>query len=264
MTSCWGKSLVTVSRDRDDVLTLKSFSDPSVVICPACGTDSYVRYCSKQHLYDDLQRHWLEDCGKAKIIEPIDRGTIRPGQIPKRAYVVCTVHNLVERHRQAVYRAMENADYFIFNDVSKIIDNWHDQAEHNGWEERIALGETVPSWREWNSVRGTGAVVVQLVFPDDSTPHAPRVLFNYHITHILALGSLTSLPSCRLALQMIHEALVTSGNWSEDMLTHLCVQVGAEWGGFKVPEHFYNVEEANTAWRAQAMFPAFPTHFQYQ
>ncbi|KIX97204.1 uncharacterized protein Z520_07318 [Fonsecaea multimorphosa CBS 102226] len=223
---------------KPDCRNMTSCWDCAVMICPACGTDSFTRYCRKQHLYDDIQRHWAVECGRNKINGPIDRDTIRPRQIPKRPYIFGQYHDIVERHRQAVYRAMEDADYFIFNDV-KMLDS----------------GIVHPTQEQWNSVRGTGEAVFQIVFPDDMTPHSDRQIFNYHIQRILSLGKPLAEESCVRALEMIRSALVMTGSWTVEILSYLCMQLPGEWGNFKIPERFYNVIEVNAMWQMHRALP---------
>ncbi|KAH0841316.1 hypothetical protein FOPE_06114 [Fonsecaea pedrosoi] len=222
-----------------DCRNMTSCWDCAVVICPACGTDSFTRYCRKQHLYDDIQRHWALECGRNKIKGPIDRNTIRPKQLPKRPYTFGQYHDMVERHRQAVYRAMEDADFFIFNDVEMLDDSI-----------------VQPTQEQWNSVRGTGAAVLQIIFPDDMTPHSDRQVFNYHIQRILSVGKPLAEDSCMRAMEMIRSALVMSGSWREEVLTYLCMQLTGEWGNFKVPERFYNVEQVNGMWQMHRVLMA--------
>ncbi|EXJ95418.1 hypothetical protein A1O1_00539 [Capronia coronata CBS 617.96] len=223
---------------KPDCRRMTSCWDSLVVICPACGPESYVRYCRKEHLFEDIQRHWVMECEKARILGPIDRDTIRKSQTPTRAYVVGHRHNLVERHRQAVYRAMSESDYFIFNDVEMV-------------DRDIAR----PSNEEWNAVRGTGQVVLQLVFPDDMTPQSSRRLFEHHIVQCLMYGNPLARESCLTAFHLIREALIISGNWTEQIVTYLCMQLAGEWGGFAVPEHFRNVLEVNKMWRERGLLP---------
>ncbi|KIW77690.1 hypothetical protein Z517_07523 [Fonsecaea pedrosoi CBS 271.37] len=224
---------------KPDCRNMTSCWDCAVVICPACGTDSFTRYCRKQHLYDDIQRHWAMECGRNKIKGPIDRNTIRPKQLPKRPYTFGQYHDMVERHRQAVYRAMEDADFFIFNDVEMLDDSI-----------------VQPTQEQWNSVRGTGAAVLQIIFPDDMTPHSDRQVFNYHIQRILSVGKPLAEDSCMRAMEMIRSALVMSGSWREEVLTYLCMQLTGEWGNFKVPERFYNVEQVNGMWQMHRVLMA--------
>ncbi|KAJ9630222.1 hypothetical protein H2204_008583 [Knufia peltigerae] len=220
MTSCW---------------------DCSVVICPGCGPDSYVRYCSSQHLYDDIQYHWVYHCGKHGITDTIDRTTIRLYQNPPRPYIVNEGFNSIERHRQAVYRSLEPGDFFLFDDAGLLKPDFIE-----------------PTREEWNIKRGTGPCVLQLFFPDDMTDQSMRHVFNTDIFECLGFGGPRAAKSCLRALHLIRESLILSGNWTEQALDLLCLQVAGEWGGFKVPESFYNVGEANLAWQTQGTLPPTP------
>ncbi|KIW72728.1 hypothetical protein PV04_00904 [Phialophora macrospora] len=223
---------------KPDCRALTSCWDRNVVICPACGTDSFTRYCKKQHLYDDIQRHWTLECRQTRIAAPIDRDTIRPYQIPKRPYIMGQMPNLVERHRQAVYRAMDDADYYIFADLDEI---------------EPSIAEPTP--KQWNAVRGTGRVVLQIKLADDGSLGCESRLFAYHIQRILAVGKPVAPDSCNRALGMIRNALIRSGTWTEEILTYLCMQLPGEWGGFQVPQSFWNVAEVNAVWSTHGMLP---------
>lgn len=217
MTSCW---------------------DSQVVICPACGTDSYVRYCSKEHLYEDIQRHWLEDCRKHAITGPIDRNTIRRGQHLKRPYIFGHGHNLVERHRQAVYRALEDADFFVFDNAG------------------VFEGGSEPTQEGWSIRHGTGKCILSLVFPDDGSLHSRRLQFDHRVELCLMFGAPLCYASCMAALSLVREALVLSATWTEEVLDCLCLQLAGEWGGFRVPEAFYNVNDVNVLWHAYRIPPS--------
>lgn len=238
MTSCWGEYPASIGNGVIG-LTL-SILDPLVVICPACGTDNFTRYCKKQHLYEDIVRHWLEDCGKLSITGPIDRSTVRHSQIPRSAYVTGHFVNYIERHRQAVYRAMEDADYFLFNDAD------------------LVESET-PTKEEWNLVRGRGDVRLAIKFPDA----APRYgEFDHHLMQCLKFSGPMALHNCDMAMHLIRETLILQGGWTEDILTDLCMQVAYEWNGYKVPEYFYNTERANTIYHAFGVLPTPPAFRQ--
>ena len=220
MTSCW---------------------DYAVVICPGCGPHSYVRYCSKQHLYDDLQYHWLYHCGQHEITDPIDRSTIRPHQDLIRPYVVNNGHNLIERHRQAVYRSMEEGDFFIFDDAGV-----------------LGADFVEPTKEQWNTTRGTGPYVFQLIFPDDLTIQSRRLQFDYDIYMCLKFGAPFALDSCMTAVRLIRGSLILTANWTDKILDLLCLQLAGEWGGFRIPMCFYNVEEANDLWQTQGLLSQSP------
>lgn len=137
---------------------------------------------------------------------------------------------------------MSTSDYFIFNDLANIDDDILE-----------------PSKEQWNDLRGTGEVELQVVFPDEITLHSSRRLFDHHIMQCLMFGSPMAYVSCIYAFHMIREALIISGNWTDDILTMLCMQLAGEWGDFKVPAAFYNVVEVNRMWQEQGLLPALPT-----
>jgi hypothetical protein len=199
--------------------------DLAVVVCPACTARSYTRYCKREHLFEDLARHWEEECGRNMVDGPIDRETIRPHQFPSRPYVVGRWGNHVERHRQAVYRAIEDGDYFIFADL-----------------EVLDASVTVPTFQQWESVRGTGKLVAVVRMEG----REQREYFGVLMERVLGGGVAgPTSDDCSVALDMIQRALVRSGQWTEEVLTCLCMQLPGEWGGFRVPEAFYNVAEMN-------------------
>jgi hypothetical protein len=134
---------------------------------------------------------------------------------------------------------MEDADYFIFNDIDMVDNSISDVTRE-----------------DWNAVRGTGAVVMQIVFPHDMTAQSRRYLFTYHILQCLMFGDPFGHGSCVAAFHLIREALILSGNWTEEILTYLCLQVAGEWGDFK--ESFCNVVEDNRMWQAEGVLPDMP------
>lgn len=171
---------------------------------------------------------------------PVDQDTIRPHQALKRPYIINPMYNLVERHRQAVYRSMEDADYFVFDDVE-------------------TLGPEIaePTEQEWNSVRGTGVVVAQVVFPDEGS-RSEKHTFDGHMLRILAQGAPLHYNTCIKALQMLQIAMIKSGDWTEDNLTYLCMQVYGEWGNFKIPQNFYDVAQVNQLYSSLRILPPMP------
>lgn len=136
---------------------------------------------------------------------------------------------------------MEDADFFIFNDVDMV-------------DTKIVP----PTISPWNLARGTGSVVLQIIFPEDKAVRSRRDLFNQHITMCLMFGNSVASPSCMTALHLVREALILSGNWTEGILTYLCMQLAGEWGNFNVPESFCNVDEVNALWRTQRQLPSLP------
>lgn len=107
--------------------------DGTTVICPKCGPYSEVRYCSKDHLLEDVKWHWLY-CGQVAFENPCRDSSI-PQQVRNGPPLIPCIHqyDTPERHRQAVYFNVcaGEGDYFIFSD-------WTDLAE-TGFLDNIAL-----------------------------------------------------------------------------------------------------------------------------
>jgi hypothetical protein len=88
-------------------------------ICPKCGPFSTVRYCCKEHLWNDAVVHW-QHCGKLAF--PYQ---CQAGPLPERFLIgpplVPSFHgwDSPERHRQALWfsTANEHGDYFVFTDT---------------------------------------------------------------------------------------------------------------------------------------------------
>ena len=97
---------------------LCSLADEMSVVCPKCGPYSRIRYCGKQHLWDDAIVHW-EHCGGYSLpyqclAEPL------PEEILAGPPMVPSFHgwDSPERHRQALWfsSAANQGDYFVFAD----------------------------------------------------------------------------------------------------------------------------------------------------
>lgn len=136
---------------------------------------------------------------------------------------------------------MESADYFIFDDNEQ-------------------LTSDPPTKLEWQLVRGTGKVQKTISFLNDGTMLCPHAFFNHHILQCLKFGGPLAENSSNMAFHMIRDFLIVEGSWTEEILTALCMQIAFEWG-YKVPEHFYNVEQVNFIYRHFGRLP-MPMHFQ--
>ncbi|RAH85745.1 hypothetical protein BO86DRAFT_436965 [Aspergillus japonicus CBS 114.51] len=92
--------------------------DGVTVICPGCGPFSETRYCSRDHLLQDIKTHWPV-CGDQVFVHPCRESTI-PREVREGPPLIPCLHNydMPERHRQAVYFRMNarQGDYFIFAD----------------------------------------------------------------------------------------------------------------------------------------------------
>ncbi|KAL4871665.1 hypothetical protein BDV12DRAFT_194124 [Aspergillus spectabilis] len=108
--------------------------DGSTVICPRCGPYSETRYCTLQHLLDDIRFHWLI-CGQNVFQHPCRESSI-PKSVRENSPLIPCLHSYdtPERHRQAVYFNMNAAegDYFIFSD-------WMDMVEAGFPEDNTRL-----------------------------------------------------------------------------------------------------------------------------
>lgn len=96
--------------------------DGASVICPRCGPFSEVRYCSQDHLYEDIKPHWAF-CGQMTFRHPCRESTI-PRHQKEGPPLLPSRHNwdTPERHRQAVYHATNSGgDYFIFADWAEFM-----------------------------------------------------------------------------------------------------------------------------------------------
>ena len=85
-------------------------------ICLGCGTKSWIRYCCKQHLFDDMQSHWKE-CGDPSTVfhEVIDEGT-QPGRFYRRYPIIADANGArsFQRHRQQTYAVYNKGQYTVF------------------------------------------------------------------------------------------------------------------------------------------------------
>ena len=93
----------------------------SSVTCPRCGPFSETRYCTKEHLYDDVKAHWLI-CGQVAFEHPCLETSV-PMEFREGPPLIPSRHKWdnPERHRQAVYHATsKNSDYVIFADWEQL------------------------------------------------------------------------------------------------------------------------------------------------
>jgi hypothetical protein len=194
--------------------------DGSTKICPACGPRSKVRYCSKACLYLDIRRHFFNECGTLTIEGEIDETGLDDSNKNVRPYIRHSTHELVntgERHRQAVYFAMESeGEYFIFDDV----------------EEAYKYSDD-PSREQCQEARGMGRLVYTVVAPDERT----RRNCNGALGHSLSRGANGMfIRDCATLAGLIIKDLQGRGEYSVQMCTYLCMQLGFE-TGYQVPIH---------------------------
>ena len=116
--------------------------DITTLICHGCGTKSRVRYCSKEHLIQDIPNHW-RICGTPEEVfaYPFD-----PGSQPDRFYrrypaivdidehpIKTTAFNKrsFQRHRQQTFAIFNKGQYTLFlgGSTQRIIEWPEDMAE---------------------------------------------------------------------------------------------------------------------------------------
>ncbi|KAL2866600.1 uncharacterized protein BJX67DRAFT_133002 [Aspergillus lucknowensis] len=108
--------------------------DGATVICPRCGPYSESRYCSREHLFEDVKMHWIS-CGQNVFRHPCRESSI-PKSVRDGPQLIPCLHpyDTPERHRQAVYFNMNSraGDYFLFSD-------WTDMVEAGFPDDNLAL-----------------------------------------------------------------------------------------------------------------------------
>ena len=198
--------------------------DGDSVYCPACGPKSYVRYCRKAHLYEDIKRHHASECCTLKIEGPVDEQTIADHQNPPRTYLGYRFNpdlsnniGSVERHRQAVYLAMEpEGDYFLFDDMMLLPDD------------QPVTPNTLAT------VRGKGQCIHTITIPDRGD--ASFAEFKWDHANIMDRG-ITSLDLQDMVYRVvarIRSWLIENRSWDEKTVTLLVQQIGWEFG-WRVP-----------------------------
>ncbi len=114
----------------------------STLLCNGCGPYTDVRYCSKEHLFEDCQTHW-KICGLAPPRVVWDAWTM-PSRYRRRYPAIRNIRGrrTPERQRQQAYSIHHRAsDYVIFSD----------------WDDKQATGL---------ECRATGKPIVFLSFKD--------------------------------------------------------------------------------------------------
>lgn len=115
----------------------------TTILCNGCGPYSDVRYCSKEHLFEDCKDHW-QICGLTPPRIVWDDWTM-PTRYRRRYPAIRDVRGRTtpERQRQQAYSIHhKGSDYVIFND----------------WKDKQDTGE---------ECRATGKPILYLIFKDD-------------------------------------------------------------------------------------------------
>ncbi|KAJ9489843.1 hypothetical protein VN97_g3447 [Penicillium thymicola] len=120
--------------EEKDCQVLCDLRDGVSVVCPKCGPFSLVRYCGKNHLWEDAKRHWV-NCTTHPVLEqhlaglfPYD-DLVGPPMLP-------SLHqwDSPERHRQALWfsSARDRGDYFVFAELDTPVNAADAPASHAG------------------------------------------------------------------------------------------------------------------------------------
>ncbi|OQE20760.1 hypothetical protein PENFLA_c016G05424 [Penicillium flavigenum] len=121
--SQWDLSMIGILCQKADCQVACGFGEGGSVVCPKCGPFSLVRYCGKDHLWEDAKMHW-GDCGKLPVLYQHVAGSIPyddlvgPPMLP-------SLHQWdnPERHRQALWfsSARDRGDYFVFAEWDDLV-----------------------------------------------------------------------------------------------------------------------------------------------
>ncbi|KXG50867.1 uncharacterized protein PGRI_064390 [Penicillium griseofulvum] len=94
------------------------------VVCPKCGPFSEVRYCGKDHLWEDVKVHWLV-CGTRPVYQQQPLAGSIPYDVLVGPPMLPSLHqwDTPERHRQAVWfsSARDRGDYFVFAEWDDLV-----------------------------------------------------------------------------------------------------------------------------------------------
>jgi hypothetical protein len=119
MPAHWDLSQVSFPCARGGCQNQCSFMDGLSVVCPGCGPFSLVRYCGKEHLWEDVEDHWAT-CGTYVFVYPCITGSV-PKDVLVGPPMLPNIQrwDRPERHRQAVWftSASNLGDYFVFQEV---------------------------------------------------------------------------------------------------------------------------------------------------
>ncbi|OJJ49464.1 hypothetical protein ASPZODRAFT_164971 [Penicilliopsis zonata CBS 506.65] len=198
--------------------------DGVAVICPGCGPYSTVRYCGKQHLFEDVKSHWLR-CRQSTFTHPCKDSTI-PKSVRNSAPMLPNIcaWDSPERHRQAVHFAMDRTgDYFIFAD----------------WEEYLAAG--MP--RNTVAVRCSTRVLCTVSFEEGDMKDRVRRLLG---------ACLVACPEvfwlAQYMYQMLRDHLRSTGKWSEELSQALKYQMQYEFSVLLYPDAVGNRHACEAEW----------------
>ncbi|RDW60480.1 uncharacterized protein DSM5745_10938 [Aspergillus mulundensis] len=115
-------------------------------ICPKCGPFSTLRYCSREHLLQDVKKHW-ERCGTYTFEHPCKESTVADSIRLGPPLIPCLYgYDMLERHRQAVHFNMNHrkGDYFIFSDWADMVrKNLHEKPDSDERKTKVRCSSDI-------------------------------------------------------------------------------------------------------------------------
>lgn len=157
----------------------------STLLCNGCGPYTDVRYCSKEHLFEDCQTHW-KICGLVPPHVVWDDWTM-PSRYRRRYPAIKDIRGrrTPERQRQQAYSIHHRAsDYVIFSD-------WKDK--HETGQERHGTGKPIVFllFKDGDPMKDTFNRLLNIAFFGQShitplplpPPKTPVVLAIHTLTH---------------------------------------------------------------------------------
>lgn len=85
-------------------------------ICQACGPNSFIRYCCKQHLLDDMKGHWAECRSPSSILKCVVDESTMPPRFHNLKPGLYNIKGLMsfELHRQTIHASFNSGQYTLF------------------------------------------------------------------------------------------------------------------------------------------------------
>lgn len=120
--------------EEKDCQVLCDLRDGVSVVCPKCGPFSLVRYCGKNHLWEDAKRHWV-NCTMHPVLEQHLAGLFPYNDLVGPPMLPCLHQwDSPERHRQALWfsSARDRGDYFVFAELDTAVNAADAPASHAG------------------------------------------------------------------------------------------------------------------------------------
>ena len=195
----------------------------STHICPNCGPFSGVRYCSRDHLYEDFRRHYVDECRACTTTITPSAASLGFTTLPIRPYLHLGpgITPTIERHRQAVYYSTEeHISYHIFDDLSAA---------------SLLLRPQIMA------ARGTGTLLHSVTFHDPSLSY-----FGLWVARYLVYGATTleAQELCERMMVLVRRKCMDDGQWDGEVVTRLVTQIGYEIG-WSLPDELTEMRGVN-------------------